>query len=334
MREGFDLTGHVLIIAEIGNNHEGDPGLAHELIARAAAAGVDAVKFQTFRTESYVSRADASRFERLKGFELPPDEWKRLAATARENRVLFISTAFDLESVGLLEPLVDAIKVASGDITFEQLLRHAASLTVPIILSTGGASEEEVARAVQIVRESRIDKEPVLLHCVSAYPTPLADANLGAISTLASRFSLPVGFSDHTEGIEAAVTAVALGARVIEKHFTVDKAFSSFRDHAISADPSEMSLLVARVRETEESLGDGLLDPRAVEVPGIAAMRRSVAAARDLRAGQLTSEKDLVCIRPGEGLPPSALDGLVGRVLKRDVAAGEFLRPDDLEEGR
>ena len=332
MRIGtWSVADGVLVIAEIGNNHEGSYARAEEMIGRAAEAGAGAVKFQTFRTERLVGRVDQARIDRLKGFELSEDEFRRLAGVARSAGIAFISTPFDLEAVELLAPLVDALKVASGDLTFVQLLDAVARVPLPALLSTGGADEAMVRRAVQRLDADQGRKDLCLLHCVSSYPTPPEEANLRAIRTLRDMLDAPVGYSDHTIGTEAAVLAVGLGAVVIEKHFTLDKHFSDFRDHELSADPSDLRELVERVRLAEDFLGDGVKRPMPCEEETVAAMRRSIAARTDLLAGTVVTEAHLTWVRPAGGLPPGEEAALLGRRLRRDVARGDQLTEELVE---
>lgn len=321
----------VLVIAEIGNNHEGSYARAEEMIGRAADAGAGAVKFQTFRTERLVGRVDQARIDRLKGFELRDDELQRLAAVARSAGVAFISTPFDLEAVELLAPFVDALKVASGDLTFVQLLDAVARAPVPALLSTGGADEAMIRRAVQRLDADQGRKDLCVLHCVSSYPTPSVEANLRAISSLRTMVDGPVGYSDHTNGIEAAFLAVGLGAVVIEKHFTLDKNFSDFRDHQLSADPSDLRELVERVRLAEDLLGDGVKRPMPCEEETVIAMRRSIAAGTDLLAGTVVTAEHLTWVRPAGGLPPGEEAALLGRRLRRDVSRGDQLTEELVE---
>ena len=318
----------VLIVAEIGNNHEGSYARAEELIGQAADAGAGAVKFQAFRTESLVGRVDQSRIDRLRGFELRDDEFVRLAAVARSTGLAFISTPFDLEAVELLASLVDAMKVASGDLTFVQLLDAVAQVPRPVLISTGGADDAVVARAVERFDGGRGRKDLCILHCVSSYPTPIGEANLRAITTLRELLDRPVGYSDHTIGSEAAVLAVGLGAVMIEKHFTLDKSFSDFRDHQLSADPSDLRELVERVRIAETLLGDGIKRIMPCEEETLAAMRRSIAARNDLAAGTVLTEAHLTWVRPAGGLPPGGEGVLLGRRLRRNVARGDQLTAD------
>lgn len=330
MRIGaVDLTRDVLVVAEIGNNHEGDFARAQELIHRAAEAGAKAAKFQTIVPERLVSPLQSARVEQLRRFAFSYEQFARLADTARRAGIMFLSTPFDVESVRHLDPLVPAFKVASGDNDFVALLEAIAATGKPVILSTGMASIDDVRRACDTIekvwRGRGVAPGIVPLHCVSAYPAPAESANLLAILTLARETGRIVGYSDHTLGIEAAVLAVALGARVIEKHFTLSKTQSDFRDHQLSADPAELAELVRRVKAVQSMLGDGTKALQPVEEAVAKAARRSVVARRDLPAGHVLSVADLDWLRPGGGLRPGEESAVVGRPLRRAVAAGEMI---------
>jgi N,N'-diacetyllegionaminate synthase len=336
MRIGpVDLARKVLVVAEVGNNHEGKLDVARELVRRAAEAGADAVKFQTFRTRYFVSAADRARFERLAGFELTPGQFQELCDLARSVGLLFVSTPLDLESAAVLEPLVDCYKVASGDNNFYPLLERICRTGKPLIVSTGLADLAQVRRTVRFVQEcwraGGIAQELAVLHCVSSYPVPPEQANVAAVRTLARELPCPVGYSDHTIGIQACLAAVALGARIVEKHFTLDKRFSDFRDHQLSADPLEMAELVRRVAEIGVLLGTGekVLQPNEVQAERL--IRRSIVAAADLAAGHTVRSEDLTWIRPWSGLAPGEEGQVVGRRLRRALAFGEPIRPADLE---
>lgn len=319
----------VFIIAEVGNNHEGNLDLALEMVRLAADAGADAVKFQTANTDQYISPEDTARYERMKRFELGESGFLKLRDAAQDAGIGFISTPFDIASARFLGPIVDAIKISSGDNTFVSLLQQAGACGKPVILSTGLADLQTVQRAVDIIEESGGSQpgnhDLAILHCVSSYPTQPADANLRAIKTLADTFDYTIGYSDHTLGIEAPVLAVGVGARVIEKHFTIDKAYSDFRDHTLSADPDELACLVSRIRTAELLLGDGKKQPRASELESANAMRRSIAAIRDLPAGHVIAEDDLMWIRPGGGLAPGQEDEVIGKRLARPVPKATLL---------
>ena len=328
-----DVSKEVLVVAEIGNNHEGSVVVARNLVRRAAETGVQAVKFQTFRAEHLVSPVQKERFERLRGFELREDDFRALAKQARDLGLLFLSTPFDLQSARFLVEIVDAMKIASGDNTFYPLLEEVAASGKPVILSTGLADLPQIAYAKSLVErvwaERHTTQELAILHCVSAYPVPPEQANLAAISTLRDRVGGVVGYSDHTLGIRAAVLAVAAGARIVEKHFTLDTQYSSFRDHQLSADPEMMRRLVDEVREAERLLGNGAKEAQPCEQDGLVGTRRSVAAARNLPAGAIVDATAITWVRPGDGIPPGSERLVLGRVLRRAVAAGDVLRPDD-----
>ena len=323
---GFDTDERVLVVAEIGNNHEGDVAVARELVEAAADAGADAVKFQTFRVDAFVSPSDAERYERMSRFQLSPDAFAELAELAHARSLAFLSTALDLDSVDALAPIVDAYKIASGDIDFFPLLEAVAAAGKPVVLSTGQSEPAEIERAVGVFGGS-----VGVLHCVSSYPAPEAEVNLRAIGVLAGLLpGCTIGFSDHTVGLDAAPLAVACGARIVEKHFTLDRGYSEFRDHALSADPAGFRELVARIRTAEELLGVPEKAVQPSERDARVAIRRSVAAARALPAGHRIAAADLIWTRPADGLRPGDEDSLVGRALRRDVAQGEHVRADDV----
>jgi sialic acid synthase SpsE len=329
-----DLDRDVLVIAEIGNNHEGDIGLGEELVGLAAAAGALAVKFQTIVPERLVGRDQTARLAQLHRFALSPEDHVRLARAAAKAGVMFLSTPFDVDSVAMLDPLVPAFKVASSDNNFGALLERIAAAGKPVLLSTGMTDIAGTRAAMDTVRhawrERNLDPGIVLLHCVSAYPTPPAEANLRVIAALAG-LGVTAGYSDHTLGITAAPLAVALGARVIEKHFTIAHDHSDFRDHKLSANPAELKTMVERIREANALLGDGAKRIMPSEAATAAAARRSIAAARDLPAGHAIAAADLTWLRPGGGLPPGQEAALIGRKLRRAVAAGHQLLPELLD---
>jgi sialic acid synthase SpsE len=331
----FPLSEKVLVVAEIGNNHEGIFETARRLVLEAAACGVDAVKFQTFRTEHFVSRADPARFDRLKGFELSFSQFEELAGLARSQGLLFISTPLDLGSAAFLENIVDFFKIASGDNNFYPLISQVALTGKPLIISTGLSDLQQVAQTVEFVRqqwaESPTPGQLAILHCVCSYPVPPEQVNLRAIPFLAAQFDLPVGYSDHTLGLEASLLAVALGARIIEKHFTLDKNFSDFRDHQLSADPGEMKKLVQGIRLASAMLGNYEKTLQPEEIAMVPLVRRSLAAGRDLPAGHCLDWSDLAWLRPGGVLAPGEELKLVGKRLRRDMRQGEQFSLDDLE---
>lgn len=327
-----DIDQDVLVIAEIGNNHEGSLTLAEDLICLAAEAGAQAVKFQTIIPERLIAPDQTARLQQLRGYQFDAAQHLHLAQVAASAGVMFLSTPFAVEAVDLLDPLVPAFKIASGDNDVPVLLERVAGTGKPVVLSTGMTSFAAAAAAVGLLESAwgaagLADPGVVLLHCVSAYPTPPEDANLRAIAHLA-RLGRPVGYSDHTLGIEAAVAAVALGARVIEKHFTRSKTQSAFRDHALSAEPTELKALVERVGALNAMLGDGVKRLLPVEVATAQAARRSACAATDLPAGHVLAASDVAFLRPAGGLPPARAGLILGRALKQAVQAGCRLTPD------
>jgi len=346
---GFDTSDRVLVMAELGNNHEGQPEVARELVERAAEAGADAVKLQTYEPERFVRPRDADRLAQLKRFQLGSDTVAEIAALVRERGMLFVSTPFDLPSVELLEPLVDGYKIASGDNDVYGLIARVAETGQPLIVSSGLADLDTMRRAKEcaenVWRERSLSPGFVVLHCVSAYPVSAEQASLGAIPALAEALDCTIGYSDHTLGVEACVAAVALGARILEKHLTLRHDFSDYRDHQLSAEPDELAELVRAVRATE-ALGEderarvvaragALVGERAKAVQpeekaNEQAVRRSIVAAGDLAAGHVIELGDLTWMRPRDGLAPGQEDELVGRSLRRAVAHGESILVEDL----
>jgi len=332
----LNLAREILVMAEIGNNHEGSYSMAEELIGRAAECGVGAVKFQTFRTEHYVSGRETDRFSRLKSYELSYDEFERLSKLAVSMGLLFISPPFDIESALFLNTVAPAIKISSGDNNFYPLLEVVAQLGKPVILSSGMTDLREISQSKDFIeqqwRERGIVQHVAVLHCVSSYPVPPAEANLAAIPSLRDRLQCTVGYSDHTLGVEAAVLAVALGARIVEKHFTLDKNQSDFRDHQLSADPREMTHLVERIKEAVLLLGTGEKKAQTSELASITVARRSVAACRDLTPGTVVTREDITWVRPAEGIPPGQEHLVVGKTLASGVHRGEPITADHLVE--
>jgi N,N'-diacetyllegionaminate synthase len=328
------IEDRVAIVAEIGNNHEGSLDVARRLVEAAARAGVDAVKFQTFRTRFFTSGRDRARFERLSSFELSEDAFRELAGLARSLGLGFLSTPLDLGSARFLEPLVDVFKIASGDNDFLPLMAQVARTGKPLIISTGLAELAHLQRIKAFVEGVRGQPAPppelAFLHCVCAYPAPPEQANLRAIPLLAEALACTVGYSDHTTGPEACLAAVSVGARIIEKHFTLDKHFSEFRDHQLSADPDEMKRIVEGIRRIEVLLGKREKRVQPAEVANQQVARRSIVAARDLPAGHRLSWEDLTWIRPAGGLAPGNEEVLLGKSLQRAVSFGEMLTAAEL----
>lgn len=323
MRIGaVDTNDAVAIVAELGNNHEGSIACARELVAMAAEAGAHAVKLQAIDPQLLVRASEVERLKQLERFRLTPDEHAELAEIARSYGLGYLCTPFSMEAVDWLSPLVDAFKIASGDNDFAQLIERAASTGRPLIISTGMSDDTVIATALETARSA---PEVALLHCVSAYPTPLERAALASIPALRARFAVTVGYSDHTLGIAACLTAVAAGARIVEKHVTLDHHQSDFRDHQLSAEPGELRELVSRVAEVEVLLGQPRSGVFLEEQATQAAARRSIVASQDLQEGHLIEPGDLNWLRPRDGLPPGHEEQLIGTRLKTAVSRGDAL---------
>ena len=329
------------IIAEAGVNHNGDVSMASEMIRAAAAAGVDAVKFQTFVPEKLVAaeapRAEyqieathdgGSQLDLLRPLVLPKHAYLQLIAEANAQGLLFLSTPFDPESANFLDQLgLPAFKVSSGDLTDLPFLEMLARKGKPVLISTGMATLSDVTAALEVVRSH--GAPPVgLFHCVSNYPTHPADCNLRAIKTLDDTFRVPVGWSDHTDGIDITLAAVALGASLIEKHFTLDRDLPG-PDHKASLEPDELRAMVEGIRRVESSLGDGIKRPVASELDVAAVARKSLYWSQSLAAGTTVRAEHLVELRPGTGIPPALKNELVGQRLRRAVSSQRMVQQSD-----
>lgn len=333
------------VIAEIGVNHNGSLDLALQLVDAAAAAGAQAAKFQTFKADAITARNTATvayqksaggedQHAMLKKLELSDDDHRIVAAHCQARGIEFMSTAFDAGSLDLLCQIgIRRIKVPSGEVTNVPYLEDCARRGLPIILSTGMADLDEVRAAVGIVRAampSSFAEDPaglpplVVLHCTSAYPTALEDVNLGAMATMAAELGVPVGYSDHTQGILVPPVAVASGALVIEKHITLDRTMAG-PDHAASLQPDELKSMVASIAAVEAIMGDGRKAPRPAEMEARALVRRGAKAARDMAAGEVLAVGDGVLLRPATGISPAEFSSLPGKRLNRPVKAGDAL---------
>lgn len=324
------------VIAEIGSNHNGDMDLCRRLIDAAAEAGADCVKFQSWTMTSMVSEtayrnSDTLR-EEMEAYLFTPEQHRKAAVYCRERGITFASTPFSPGEVDLLEQLdVPFFKIASMDVNNLRLLRYVAQKGRPMIVSTGMATLGEVEQAVRTIRDEG-NQDLVLLHCVSLYPVAPPQVHLRNMEVLSTAFDVPVGFSDHSLGTALPLAAIALGACVIEKHFTLDKGLPGW-DHAISADPSEMRTIVEDGREVFEALGHTERVLSDEELAKRAAMRRSLVTRRPLSTGYVLSEDDLVAKRPGTGVPPDQVDQVLGRQLRTDKEADEVLSWGDLVGG-
>jgi N-acetylneuraminate synthase len=334
----------VFIIAEAGVNHNGDVNLAKKLVNVAEEAGADAVKFQTFRAHEVASQiAGLAKYQRrpgtgqikmvdmLKKLELSDDAHHVLWNHAKKRGILPLSSPYSVSSAELLARLnMAAYKIPSGEITNVELLRFIAKQGRPVILSTGMAVIDEIETAVRILKAG-VGSKIALLHCVSSYHTPYENANIRAIETLKNRFNLPVGYSDHTMGVEVAVAAVALGACVIEKHITLDRGLPG-PDHKVSLMPDEFKQMIRMIRNVSVSMGSGEKKPQPVEKEALLLARRSLTAARNLKADDIIGPDDIVLKRPGTGISAGLLDEFVGRKLLRDVREDEQFKYADFED--
>ncbi|MCR9013073.1 N-acetylneuraminate synthase [Gabonibacter chumensis] len=330
----------VLIIAEAGVNHNGSLKLAKQLIDVAAAAGVDIVKFQSFRVENLVSKqavqadyqirnlgsSDQSQFSMLKKLELSQADHQILFEYCREKGVAFLSTAFDFESIDFLATLKpDLWKIPSGEITNYPYLKRIAQFRKPVILSTGMSTLEEITTAMNVLEKFGLSRNQItVLHCNTEYPTPMCDVNLRAIQTIAAELKVSTGYSDHTVGIEIPVAAVALGAKVIEKHFTLDRNLAG-PDHKASLEPRELKAMVSAIRNVELALGDGVKRVSDSEKKNKNIARKSIVAACPIKKGEAFNETNLTVKRPGDGISPMFWDEVLGRLAGKDFQADDLI---------
>ena len=329
----------IFIIAEAGVNHNGNILLAKKMIDIAANAGADAVKFQTFITEYNISKyapkaeyqlkttnSSESQFEMIKKLELDVGAHRELNLYCQNKNILFLSTPFDYDSVDLLNSLrMEIFKIASSEITNLPLLRYIGRLKKRIILSTGMADLEEIEDALGILEEEGTNLENVtILHCNSEYPTPVEDVNLKAMATIKETFNTKIGYSDHTVGIEIPIAAAAMGATVIEKHFTLDKNMEG-PDQKASLEPNELKKMVKAIRNIEVALGDGIKKPNKTEEKNKPVMRKSIVAKKDILKGELFTERNLAVKRPGSGINPMLWDEIIGNEAKKDYKMDELI---------
>ena len=322
----------VFIIAEAGVNHNGSIELAFKLIDAAVESGADAVKFQTFKAENLVSKNTQkaeyqkqttnpleSQLDMLKKLELDVDVHKKLIKYCNAKGILFLSSPFDHDSIDLLNELgIEVFKIPSGEITNLPYLRRIGSLAKQVILSTGMSTLKEVGDALAILVDSGTKKENItVLHANTMYPTPMEDVNLNAMKTIKKEFDVAVGYSDHTLGIEVDIAAVAMGASIVEKHFTIDKAKEG-PDHKASLEPEELRAMVIAIRNVEKALGDGIKIPSGSEKPNIVVARKSILANQKIKKGDTLTEENIIVKRPGNGISPMKWDEVIGLVAAKD----------------
>ena len=330
----------VLIIAEAGVNHNGSMLLAKQLVDAAVDAGADIIKFQTFKAEKLVSKAAKqaeyqkknigdgtdSQYEMLKKLELSEDDHKELIAYCQEKGIRFWSTAFDFESMDFLRSLQLGLwKIPSGEITNYPFLRKIASFGEDVIMSTGMCEEHDIQNAIDVLLKYGLKKEQItLLHCNTQYPTPYCDVNLNAMNAIKDTFGMKVGYSDHTQGIEVSIAAVALGATVIEKHFTIDRNLPG-PDHKASLEPAELKNMVSSIRHIEQALGDGIKKVSDSERANISVARKSIVAACPIKKGDLLRENNLTVKRPGTGLSPMLWEQVIGTIAIKDYEEEDLI---------
>lgn len=335
-----------IIIAEAGVNHNGNLQLAEQLIEAAARAGADFVKFQTFRAANLVtasaekaayqkanegSMAGESQLQMLAKLELNKEAHLHLIEHCKKHNIKFLSTAFDLESIDLLNELgIELFKIPSGEITNLPLLRKIAGSGKPVILSTGMATIEEIGDAIDVLKQNGIPTDLItVLHCTTEYPAPLEEVNLKAMHSIGETFKVKTGYSDHTKGIVIPIAATALGATIIEKHFTISRGLPG-PDHKASLEPDELAAMVAAIRNVEKALGSGIKEPSVSELKNRVAARKSIHLSKNLTAGHALTNEDMVMKRPGDGISPMLLDTIIGKKLKTDLKADTQLKPEHL----
>lgn len=335
------MMSHVLIIAEAGVNHNGSVETAKRMIDKAVEAGADVIKFQTFKSEKLVSKSakqaeyqkknianaeNDSQLDMLRKLELSESDHNELMDYCAKKQIRFFSTAFDMESIDYLHSLqVGLWKIPSGEITNYPYLKKIAGFSEPVILSTGMCELQDVSEAISVLCDNGLRKEQIsLLHCNTEYPTPFEDVNLLAMNELREKFGVRVGYSDHTKGIEVPIAAVALGAEIIEKHFTLDRNMEG-PDHKASLEPDELKAMVAAIRNIERALGNGHKRVSESERKNIAVARKSIVAARDIKSGEVFSETNLTVKRPGNGISPMRWEEVIGKIAKKDFQEDELI---------
>lgn len=317
------------VIAEIGVNHEGSLEKAIEITKLAAEGGADVVKYQSYSPARFIARHDEARFARVTRFGLSKEDHKVLYDLTKSLGVTFLSTPVTEDWVDELNQYCSFFKIASGDITFKPVIQKVAQTGKPFIISTGAATVDEIDQAVDWVRKEvgndKLKDRLTLMHCVAAYPTPIEEANILSVPFLRERYGLKTGYSNHVIGINACLAAVALGAEVIEVHFTDQKEGREFRDHSLSYEKADLQDFIARARDIRKSLGVYEKKPMPCEVGNIPAMRKGVVAARNLKSGQVLTANDLMYARPATEYASGEMDSLIGKTIREDVAEGHLL---------
>jgi sialic acid synthase SpsE len=320
------------IIAEIGNNHEGSFNVACKLIKEAKKAGVDAVKFQTYRTEDFIHIKEIKRFRKLKKFELTKEEFYKLSFLAKNNNLKFISTPFDINSAVFLNKIVDCFKVASGDNNYYQLIETILKFNKATLISTGLLNFKEVLNLYKFIKNKKFNTSKLaFLHCVSSYPVPNYEANLLSIKFLKKKIPLEIGYSDHTIGVNASLAAFVLGSKIIEKHFTLDNNYSKFRDHKISLDPEHMKYLVDSIRSIEKMMGKENKIVQPSEKKNIFSMRRSIYSSNKIKKNSKILKNTISILRPRGSLNPVDLNKIIGKTAKINIDSHKIISLKDFK---
>jgi N,N'-diacetyllegionaminate synthase len=317
------------IIAEIGNNHEGSFNVACKLIKEAKKAGVDAVKFQTFKTEDFINPNDKKRFRKLKKFELSYEDFEKLSVIAKNKKLKFISTPLDINSAIFLNNIVDCFKIASGDNNYYDLIKTVLNFDKPTFISTGLLDFIEVKSLVKFIKKIGFNFSKLsLFHCVSDYPVSYEEANLLSIKFLKDKFPLTIGYSDHTIGKDASIIAASLGAKIIEKHFTLSNNFSKFRDHQISLNPQDMKQLVSSIRKTELMLGFEEKRIQNSEFKNLDSIRRSIYSANNLNKNSIIKKNMTKILRPANIYKPNDLNKILNKKIKKKIGVYKAFLPN------
>ena len=328
----MNLFKRTFIVAEAGNNHEGNFNLAKKLIFEAKQCGADAVKFQTIVPENFITKSNIKRYKQLKNFQLTFDQFKKLSDYSKKVGIVFFSTPSDIRSAQFLNKIQKIFKISSGDNNFLPLIKTIAEFNKSIFLSTGLADNEQIAKAKKLIinlwkKKAKNKKKLAILHCVSSYPVVKSEANLLAIKTLKNKFAdCIIGYSDHTQGTLAPIAAVTLGAKIIEKHFTLNKSFSSFHDHKISANPKEMKKMINKIREIELMLGSGKKELQISEKKNLKFMRRSIVAKKDIPKGKVIKFADIDWLRLEGGLAPGNEKRIINKKSLCNIKMGTKIK--------
>ena len=312
---------NVFIVAEAGNNHEGDFSVAKKLIDKASESGADAIKFQTYDVDNFIDPKLQKSYKKFKKFSLSYEQFYKLSQYCKKKKIIFFSTPFDLKSAIFLNKIQKIFKISSGDNNFTDLIKLISRFNKHLIISSGLLSLNDLKHVYKIVKKIRGKNLKLsFLHCVSSYPAPLDQINLSNISLIKENFNdVNVGFSDHTIGIKAPLYAVLAGASIIEKHFTLDNKFSNFRDHALSLNPKNFKIMVNQIREAENILGEKRKIALPLERKNLISMRRSAYASRNLKKGQILTRKDIIYLRPGSGLNEEEVRKILGKKIKVEL---------------